>query len=102
MMIKEWQKKSAYLHVSRAVASTPHPRGYRIAVFLLRSVRGPEGGNTSLLILKRREEADRQKIHPGVDREQLPGILQSQAFRSPVDSRGIGKTCAFPARINAA
>jgi RNA polymerase sigma-54 factor len=88
MMIKEVAEEIG-VHpstVSRAVASkyAHTPQGvFELRYFFSESVQGPEGGNTSLLILKRRvkkliEEED--PIRPLTD-EQLTRILQSQGIQ---------------------
>jgi RNA polymerase sigma-54 factor len=88
MMIKEVAEEIG-VHpstVSRAVASkyAHTPQGvYELRYFFSESVQGPEGGNTSLLILKRRvkkliEEED--PARPYTD-EQITRILQSQGIQ---------------------
>jgi RNA polymerase sigma-54 factor len=88
MMIKEVAEEIG-VHpstVSRAVASkyAHTPQGvFELRYFFSESVNGPEGGNTSLLILKRRvkkliEEEDSSK--PLTD-EQITRILQSQGIQ---------------------
>lgn len=88
MMIKEVAEEIG-VHpstVSRAVASkyAHTPQGvFELRYFFSESVNGPEGGNTSLLILKRRvkkliEEEDAAK--PLTD-EQITKILQSQGIQ---------------------
>jgi RNA polymerase sigma-54 factor len=88
MMIKEVAEEIG-VHpstVSRAVASkyAHTPQGvFELRYFFSESVNGPEGGNTSLLILKRRvkkliEEEDSAK--PLTD-EQITKILQSQGIQ---------------------
>src|SRR6266699_3071853 len=88
MMIKELAEEIG-VHpstVSRAVANTyAHtPQGvFELRYFFSESVNGPEGGNTSLLILKRRvkkliEEED--PTRPLTD-EQITRILQSQGIQ---------------------
>ena len=88
MMIKEVAEEIG-VHpstVSRAVASkyAHTPQGvFELRYFFSESVQGPEGGNTSLLILKRRvkkliEEED--SARPLTD-EQLTRILQSQGIQ---------------------
>jgi RNA polymerase sigma-54 factor len=88
MMIKEVAEEIG-VHpstVSRAVASkyVHTPQGvFELRYFFSESVQGPEGGNTSLLILKRRvkkliEEED--PARPLTD-EQLTRILQSQGIQ---------------------
>ena len=88
MMIKEVAEEIG-VHpstVSRAVASkyAHTPQGvFELRYFFSESVNGPEGGNTSLLILKRRvkkliEEEDPAK--PLTD-EQITRILQSQGIQ---------------------
>ncbi|MGB8595483.1 MAG: RNA polymerase factor sigma-54 [Candidatus Sulfotelmatobacter sp.] len=88
MMIKEVAEEIG-VHpstVSRAVASkyAHTPQGvFELRYFFSESVQGPEGGNTSLLILKRRvkkliEEEDSSR--PLTD-EQLTRILQAQGIQ---------------------
>ncbi len=88
MMIKEVAEEIG-VHpstVSRAVASkyAHTPQGvFELRYFFSESVQGPEGGNTSLLILKRRvkkliEEEDPNR--PLTD-EQLTRVLQSQGIQ---------------------
>jgi len=88
MMIKEVAEEIG-VHpstVSRAVASkyAHTPQGvFELRYFFSESVQGPEGGNTSLLILKRRvkkliDEEDHSR--PLTD-EQLTRILQSQGIQ---------------------
>ncbi|MBI3646176.1 MAG: RNA polymerase factor sigma-54 [Acidobacteriales bacterium] len=88
MMIKEVAEEIG-VHpstVSRAVASkyAHTPQGvFELSYFFSESVQGPEGGNTSLLILKRRvkkliEEED--PTRPLTD-EQITRILQSQGIQ---------------------
>jgi RNA polymerase sigma-54 factor len=88
MMIKEVAEEIG-VHpstVSRAVANkyAHTPQGvYELRYFFSESVQGPEGGGTSLLILKRRvkkliEEEDPK--HPLTD-EQITRILQSQGIQ---------------------
>ena len=88
MMIKEVAEEIG-VHpstVSRAVASkyVHTPQGvFELRYFFSESVQGPEGGNTSLLILKRRvkkliEEEDATR--PLTD-EQITRILQSQGIQ---------------------
>ena len=88
MMIKEVAEEIG-VHpstVSRAVASkyAHTPQGvFELRYFFSESVNGPEGGNTSLLILKRRvkkliDEEDPTK--PLTD-EQITKILQSQGIQ---------------------
>jgi RNA polymerase sigma-54 factor len=88
MMIKEVAEEIG-VHpstVSRAVSSkyAHTPQGvFELRYFFSESVQGPEGGNTSLLILKRRvkkliEEEDTSR--PLTD-EQLTRILQSQGIQ---------------------
>jgi RNA polymerase sigma-54 factor len=88
MMIKEVAEEIG-VHpstVSRAVANkyAHTPQGvFELRYFFSESVNGPEGGNTSLLILKRRvkkliEEEDPSK--PLTD-EQITRILQSQGIQ---------------------
>jgi RNA polymerase sigma-54 factor len=88
MMIKEVAEEIG-VHpstVSRAVANkyAHTPQGvFELRYFFSESVQGPEGGNTSLLILKRRvkkliEEED--PVRPLTD-EQITRILQSQGIQ---------------------
>jgi RNA polymerase sigma-54 factor len=88
MMIKEVAEEIG-VHpstVSRAVANkyAHTPQGvFELRYFFSESVNGPEGGNTSLLILKRRvkkliEEEDASK--PLTD-EQITRVLQSQGIQ---------------------
>jgi len=88
MMIKEIAEEIG-VHpstVSRAVANkyAHTPQGvFELRYFFSESVNGPEGGNTSLLILKRRvkkliEDEDTSK--PLTD-EQITRILQSQGIQ---------------------
>ncbi|PYX10108.1 MAG: RNA polymerase sigma-54 factor, partial [Acidobacteria bacterium] len=88
MMIKEVAEEIG-VHpstVSRAVANkyAHTPQGvFELRYFFSESVQGPEGGNTSLLILKRRvkkliEEED--PARPLTD-EQITRILQSQGIQ---------------------
>jgi RNA polymerase sigma-54 factor len=88
MMIKEVAEEIG-VHpstVSRAVANkyAHTPQGvFELRYFFSESVQGPEGGNTSLLILKRRvkkliEEEDTSR--PLTD-EQITRILQSQGIQ---------------------
>jgi RNA polymerase sigma-54 factor len=88
MMIKEVAEEIG-VHpstVSRAVASkyVHTPQGvFELRYFFSESVNGPEGGGTSLLILKRRvkkliEEED--SAHPLTD-DQITKILQSQGIQ---------------------
>jgi len=88
MMIKEVAEEIG-VHpstVSRAVANkyAHTPQGvFELRYFFSESVNGPEGGNTSLLILKRRvkkliEEED--SARPYTD-EQITRILQSQGIQ---------------------
>jgi RNA polymerase sigma-54 factor len=88
MMIKEVAEEIG-VHpstVSRAVSNkyVHTPQGvYELRYFFSESVQGPEGGGTSLLILKRRvkkliEEEDPK--HPFTD-EQITRILQSQGIQ---------------------
>src|SRR6202023_4069489 len=88
MMIKEVAEEVG-VHpstVSRAVANkyAHTPQGvFELRYFFSESVQGPEGGGTSLLILKRRvkkliEEED--PSHPLTD-EQITRVLQSQGIQ---------------------
>jgi RNA polymerase sigma-54 factor len=88
MMIKEVAEEIG-VHpstVSRAVASkyAHTPQGvFELRYFFSESVQGPEGGNTSLLILKRRVKKlidEEDPIRPLTD-EQLTRILQSQGIQ---------------------
>src|ERR1700686_2127256 len=96
MMIKEVAEEIG-VHpstVSRAVSSkyAHTPQGvFELRYFFSESVNGPQGGNTSLLILKRRvkkliEEED--PARPLTD-EQITRILQSQGI--PVTRRTVAK-----------
>jgi RNA polymerase sigma-54 factor len=88
MMIKEVAEEIG-VHpstVSRAVANkyAHTPQGvYELRYFFSESVQGPEGGNTSLLILKRRVKKlieDEDPTRPLTD-EQITRILQSQGIQ---------------------
>jgi RNA polymerase sigma-54 factor len=88
MMIKEVAEEIG-VHpstVSRAVASkyVHTPQGvFELRYFFSESVNGPEGGNTSLLILKRRVKKlidDEDTSRPLTD-EQITRILQSQGIQ---------------------
>jgi RNA polymerase sigma-54 factor len=88
MMIKEVAEEIG-VHpstVSRAVASkyAHTPQGvFELRFFFSESVQGPEGGNTSLLILKRRVKKlieDEDPARPYTD-EQITRILQSQGIQ---------------------
>jgi RNA polymerase sigma-54 factor len=88
MMIKEVAEEIG-VHpstVSRAVASkyAHTPQGvFELRYFFSESVNGPEGGNTSLLILKRRVKKlidEEDPIKPLTD-EQITKILQSQGIQ---------------------
>ena len=88
MMIKEVAEEIG-VHpstVSRAVASkyahTPQG-GVELRYFFSESVQGPEGGNTSLLILKRRVKKliDEENSSRPLTDEQLTRILQSQGIQ---------------------
>ncbi len=88
MMIKEVAEEIG-VHpstVSRAVANkyAHTPQGvYELRYFFSESVQGPEGGGTSLLILKRRVKKlieDEDPKHPLTD-EQITRILQSQGIQ---------------------
>jgi RNA polymerase sigma-54 factor len=88
MMIKEVAEEIG-VHpstVSRAVASkyAHTPQGvFELRYFFSESVNGPEGGNTSLLILKRRVKKlidDEDPVRPLTD-EQITRILQSQGIQ---------------------
>jgi RNA polymerase sigma-54 factor len=88
MMIKEVAEEIG-VHpstVSRAVASkyAHTPQGvFELRYFFSESVQGPEGGNTSLLILKRRVKKLIDEEDPGrpLTDEQLTRILQSQGIQ---------------------
>jgi RNA polymerase sigma-54 factor len=88
MMIKEVAEEIG-VHpstVSRAVASkyAHTPQGvFELRFFFSESVQGPEGGNTSLLILKRRVKkliGEEDPARPYTD-EQITRILQSQGIQ---------------------
>jgi RNA polymerase sigma-54 factor len=88
MMIKEVAEEIG-VHpstVSRAVANkyAHTPQGvYELRYFFSESVNGPEGGNTSLLILKRRVKkliGEEDASRPLTD-EQITRILQSQGIQ---------------------
>jgi RNA polymerase sigma-54 factor len=88
MMIKEVAEEIG-VHpstVSRAVSSkyAHTPQGvFELRYFFSESVQGPEGGNTSLLILKRRVKKlidEEDSARPLTD-EQLTRILQSQGIQ---------------------
>jgi RNA polymerase sigma-54 factor len=88
MMIKEVAEEIG-VHpstVSRAVASkyAHTPQGvFELRYFFSESVQGPEGGNTSLLILKRRVKKlidEEDPARPLTD-EQLTRVLQSQGIQ---------------------
>src|SRR5947207_777208 len=88
MMIKEVAEEIG-VHpstVSRAVASkyAHTPQGvFELRYFFSESVNGPEGGNTSLLIMKRRVKKlieDEDSSKPLTD-EQITKILQSQGIQ---------------------
>jgi len=96
MMIKEVAEEIG-VHpstVSRAVASkyAHTPQGvFELRYFFSESVNGPEGGNTSLLILKRRVKKlieDEDPAKPLTD-EQITRILQSQGIQ--VSRRTVAK-----------
>jgi RNA polymerase sigma-54 factor len=88
MMIKEVAEEIG-VHpstVSRAVASkyAHTPQGvFELRYFFSESVQGPEGGNTSLLILKRRVKKliDEEDSSRPLTDEQLTRILQSQGIQ---------------------
>jgi RNA polymerase sigma-54 factor len=88
MMIKEVAEEIG-VHpstVSRAVASkyAHTPQGvFELRYFFSESVQGPEGGNTSLLILKRRVKKliDEEDSRRPLTDEQLTRILQSQGIQ---------------------
>jgi len=88
MMIKEVAEEIG-VHpstVSRAVASkyVHTPQGvFELRYFFSESVNGPEGGNTSLLILKRRVKKLIEEEDPGrpLTDEQITRILQSQGIQ---------------------
>jgi RNA polymerase sigma-54 factor len=88
MMIKEVAEEIG-VHpstVSRAVANkyAHTPQGvFELRYFFSESVQGPEGGNTSLLILKRRVKKlieDEDPTRPLTD-EQITRLLQSQGIQ---------------------
>ncbi|MFZ2085780.1 MAG: RNA polymerase factor sigma-54, partial [Candidatus Sulfotelmatobacter sp.] len=88
MMIKEVAEEIG-VHpstVSRAVASkyAHTPQGvFELRYFFSESVQGPEGGNTSLLILKRRVKKliDEEDSSRPLTDEQLTRILQAQGIQ---------------------
>jgi RNA polymerase sigma-54 factor len=88
MMIKEVAEEIG-VHpstVSRAVASkyAHTPQGvFELRYFFSESVNGPEGGNTSLLILKRRVKKliDEEDAAKPLTDEQITRILQSQGIQ---------------------
>jgi len=88
MMIKEVAEEVG-VHpstVSRAVASkyAHTPQGvFELRYFFSESVQGPEGGNTSLLILKRRVKKliDEEDPSRPLTDEQITRILQSQGIQ---------------------
>ncbi len=88
MMIKEVAEEIG-VHpstVSRAVASkyVHTPQGvFELRYFFSESVNGPEGGNTSLLILKRRVKKliDEEDTSRPLTDEQITRILQSQGIQ---------------------
>ena len=88
MMIKEVAEEIG-VHpstVSRAVSSkyAHTPQGvFELRYFFSESVQGPEGGNTSLLILKRRVKKLIDEEDPGrpLTDEQITRILQSQGIQ---------------------
>jgi len=88
MMIKEVAEEIG-VHpstVSRAVASkyAHTPQGvFELRYFFSESVNGPEGGNTSLLILKRRVKKliDEEDTSKPLTDEQITRILQSQGIQ---------------------
>jgi RNA polymerase sigma-54 factor len=88
MMIKEVAEEIG-VHpstVSRAVASkyAHTPQGvFELRYFFSESVNGPEGGNTSLLILKRRVKKliDEEDPSRPLTDEQITRILQSQGIQ---------------------
>jgi len=88
MMIKEVAEEIG-VHpstVSRAVANkyAHTPQGvFELRYFFSESVQGPEGGNTSLLILKRRVKKLIDEEDPGrpLTDEQITRILQSQGIQ---------------------
>ena len=87
MMIKEVAEEIG-VHpstVSRAVANkyAHTPQGvFELRYFFSESVQGPEGGNTSLLILKRRVKKliDEEDPSRPLTDEQITRILQSQGI----------------------
>ena len=88
MMIKEVAEEIG-VHpstVSRAVANkyAHTPQGvFELRYFFSESVNGPEGGNTSLLILKRRVKKliDEEDTSKPLTDEQITRILQSQGIQ---------------------
>ena len=90
MMIKEVAEEIG-VHpstVSRAVANkyAHTPQGvFELRYFFSESVQGPEGGGTSLLILKRRVKKLIEEEDPGrpLTDEQITRILQSQGIQVP-------------------
>src|SRR5438874_2972532 len=88
MMIKEVAEEIG-VHpstVSRAVANkyVHTPQGvFELRYFFSESVQGPEGGNTSLLILKRRVKKliDEEDTSRPLTDEQITRILQSQGIQ---------------------
>src|SRR6204780_2632960 len=90
MMIKEVAEEIG-VHpstVSRAVANkyAHTPQGvFELRYFFSESVQGPEGGGTSLLILKRRVKKLIEEEAPSrpLPEEQIPRILQSQGIQGP-------------------
>jgi RNA polymerase sigma-54 factor len=88
MMIKEVAEEIG-VHpstVSRAVANkyAHTPQGvFELRYFFSESVNGPQGGNTSLLILKRRVKKLIEEEDPGrpLTDEQITRILQSQGIQ---------------------
>jgi RNA polymerase sigma-54 factor len=88
MMIKEVAEEIG-VHpstVSRAVSSkyAHTPQGvFELRYFFSESVNGPQGGNTSLLILKRRVKKLIEEEDPGrpLTDEQITRILQSQGIQ---------------------
>jgi RNA polymerase sigma-54 factor len=88
MMIKEIAEEIG-VHpstVSRAVSSkyAHTPQGvFELRYFFSESVNGPQGGNTSLLILKRRVKKLIEEEDPGrpLTDEQITRILQSQGIQ---------------------
>ena len=109
MMIKEVAEEIG-VHpstVSRAVANkyAHTPQGvFELRYFFSESVNGPQGGNTSLLILKRRVKKLIEEEDPNrpLTTSRLPASCSHRVSRSlAARSRNIGKTCASPAPTSA-